>query len=115
MFYCLHVISDVFHTTQLDLESTTKKKKKYYYYDYILLTCEGESGGKDDVYSCTVDVKHDAEVDGYTAQHRKTVDERPVGGIQRDLRGNTGDRAMRKVKAYHLFCKIPILFTFTHA
>ncbi len=31
--------------------------------------------------SCAVDVKHDAEVNGYTAEHRETVNERPVGGV----------------------------------
>lgn len=33
----------------------------------------------------TVDVKHDAKVNGYTAHNSKTVDKGPVGGVQRDL------------------------------
>lgn len=37
----------------------------------------------------TVEVKHDAEVNGYAAQNRKAVDEGPEGGIQRDLATKT--------------------------
>lgn len=44
-------------------------------------TCESEGGWENDVDSCAVDVKHDAEVNGYTAEHRETVNERPVGGV----------------------------------
>ena len=38
--------------------------------------------------SSTVDVEHDAKVDGYAAQNCEAVNEGPVGGIQRDLSDN---------------------------
>lgn len=41
--------------------------------------------------SSTVDVKHDAKVDGYAAQNCKTVDEGPVRCIQRDLTNGGGN------------------------
>lgn len=37
------------------------------------------------MYSCTLDVKHDAKVNGYTAQHGKAVHKGPVRGVQGDL------------------------------
>lgn len=43
--------------------------------------CESEGGWENDVDSCAVEVKHDAEVNGYTAEHCETVNERPVGGV----------------------------------
>lgn len=46
-----------------------------------LPTCESEGRWENDVDSCTVDVKHDAEVKGYTADHCKKVHECPVGGV----------------------------------
>lgn len=55
------------------------------------LTGEGEHWGEDDVDSSTVDVKHDAKVDGYAAQNCKTVDEGPVRCIQRDLTNGGGE------------------------
>lgn len=47
------------------------------------------------MYPSAVDVKHDAEVDRYTAQHCKTVDKGPVGGIQRDLTNESGEDGER--------------------
>lgn len=49
------------------------------------LTGKGECWGEEDVDPGTVDVKHDAKVNGYTAHNSKTVDKGPVGGVQRDL------------------------------
>lgn len=51
----------------------------------VLHTSEFEIGGKDDVYSCTLYVEHNTEVNGYTAQHGKAVHKRPVRGLQGDL------------------------------
>lgn len=49
------------------------------------LTCEGERWGEEDMDACAVDVKHDAKVNGYAAQHCKAIDEGPVGGVERYL------------------------------
>lgn len=46
-----------------------------------LPTCESEGRWENYVDSCAVDVKHDAEVKGYTADHSKKVHECPVGGV----------------------------------
>lgn len=61
----------------------------------------------------TVDVKHYAKVNGYTAHNSKTVDKGPVGGVQRDLSDeNRSQSADNKniilliIKAYN----VPILF-----
>lgn len=48
-------------------------------------TCEGEDWGEDDVDPSTMDVKHDAKVDGYAAQDSKAVHKSPVGGVQGNL------------------------------
>lgn len=64
------------------------------------LTGEGEGRGEDDMDPGAVDVEHDAEVDGYAAQHCKTVDEGPVGGIQRDLTGVRQRREQSKMKKF---------------
>ena len=46
------------------------------------LTSKCECWREEDMYSCTVNVKHDSKVDGYTAQNSKTVHKSPVGCVQ---------------------------------
>lgn len=53
--------------------------------NFFRLTSEGKHWREDDVNPATVEVKHDAEVNGYAAQNCKAVDKGPEGGIQRDL------------------------------
>lgn len=45
----------------------------------------------------TVDVKHDAKVNGYATQNRKAVDEGPVGGVQRDLTDERWRSAIQEI------------------
>lgn len=52
---------------------------------FLGLTSEGKHRGEDDMNPATVEVKHDAEVNGNAAQNCKAVDEGPEGSIQRDL------------------------------
>lgn len=62
------------------------------------LTCEGKMAWKDDVNSSTVQVKHNAKVDGYASQNGKTVDKGPVGRIQGDLKA----ARIQKSSSYHI-------------
>ncbi len=76
-----------------DLDFSTKSCTDCFYFSFWSIlewwkywnistpTCESEGAWENDVDSCAVDVKHDAEVNGYTAEHRETVNERPVGGV----------------------------------
>lgn len=61
----------------------------------MLHTSESEVWWEDDVYSCALYVKHDAEVNSYTAQHSKAVHKRPIRGVQGDL--VTEDRKWHQV------------------
>lgn len=50
-----------------------------------LHTGEFEERWEDDVYPGALYVEHDAEVNGYAAQHGEAVHKRPVRGVQGDL------------------------------
>lgn len=59
----------------------------------------------------TVEVKHDAKVNGYAAQNRKAVDESPVGGLQRDLPNRRWSRSQQVVQIKHS-SSLPCIFSF---
>lgn len=54
----------------------------------MIHTSEFEVRWEDDVYSCALYVEHNAEVNGYAAQHGEAVHKRPVRGVQGDLVGD---------------------------